>query len=72
MSARLSTLMGILAVLAVPDTLIPPIAVNRWRYVHAARARTLRRRGENVKFHCYSPNGRAIYKWRPAYAWEVA
>lgn len=75
MSSRLASLAAILAVLAVPAYLNPftelPCEVNRWRYVHAARARKLRRRGEDVRFHCNSPHGRAVYKWRPAHAWEA-
>lgn len=35
-----------------------------WRYVHAQRARKLRRRGEVVWFDGFEPTGRAIYAWK--------
>lgn len=33
------------------------------RFVHARRARKLRRRGIDVRFHHWSGHGRAVYVW---------
>lgn len=35
-----------------------------WRIIHAARARKLRRRGEEVKFSHFNGD-RAVYAWKP-------
>lgn len=66
-------LLGIMAEMSVPASAVhmPSLyrqavgRANRGRLVHAARARKLRRRGENVRFSHLGPTGRAIYRWWP-------
>lgn len=36
-----------------------------WRIIHAARARKLRRRGEDVSYYGRTSTGKARYAWMP-------